>query len=204
LWLFGSAAALAAMGVAASLYIGRSTHVRAEKVAHDDGRTAPKETPDENSAGTDHPAVCGLATKEEVAKATHTPIVSATSNEDGELCTYTPADESLNTATVQVAWEGGEFALRAGSALMQGAAGSAEFRQPEQGVGDEAFVLGVGQDSQKQIDRSLPPELKALATLTIGPLMFRKGDIMVTVTANFIDNKFEAEKEIATKVASRL
>jgi hypothetical protein len=110
----------------------------------------------------------------------------------------------MNTATVQVAWEGGEFALRAGGALMQGAAGSAEFRRPVQGVGDEAFVLGVGQDSQKEIDRSLPPELKVLATLTTGPLMFRKGDIMVTVTTNLIDNKFETEKEIATKVASRL
>jgi hypothetical protein len=132
------------------------------------------------------------------------PIASATSDEDGELCTYVPAEGGANTVTVQVAWEGGKFAIQAGFALMRGAAGEAESRSPVQGVGDEAFVLGVDEGSQQQLNRDIAPGLKALATLTTGPLMFRKGDVMVTVTANFVSNRFAGEKQIAEQVASRL
>ena len=139
-----------------------------------------------------------------MAATTKISIVNVASNEDGDLCTYSPSDDSVRTVTVQVAWEGGKLAMRAGAAVMQGAAGGAEFRHAVPGIGDEAFVLGVGEESQQQLIHDIPPELKALATLTTGPLMFRKGDVMVTVTANFIGDELEVEKQIAMKVASRL
>jgi hypothetical protein len=188
---------LALVGFASMGHRGRGT---AEKY----GRTSIGEVTGETPSSAMRHQVCDLVTKQEVASATRIAIVNAASNEDGELCTYTPAEDGVNTVTVQVAWEGGKFALNAGGALMKSAAGGAEFRRPIQGIGDEAFVLGVGSERQNELNNAIPPELKALATLTTGPLMFRKGDTMVTVTANFIDNKLEAEKAIAMKIAGRL
>ena len=87
---------------------------------------------------------------------------------------------------------------------MENAAGGTQFRTPVTGIGDEAFILGVNPDQQRQINQNTPGQLKGLSSLTTGPLLFRKNDVMVTVTANLIDDKFDAEKQIATKAASRL
>jgi hypothetical protein len=205
---FGCLVALAAIGWGGFLYISHrphaQAHAQAERSIQVAGSDALGGASEENSAPRHHLAVCGLATRQEVAATTKMPIVKVAGNEDGDLCTYSPSDDSVKTVTVQVAWEGGEFAMRAGAAVMQGAAGGAEFRHTVPGIGDEAFVLGVGQETQQQLNHDIRPELKALATLTTGPLMFRKGDVMVTVTANFIEDKLEAGKQIAMKVASRL
>ena len=200
----GCLVALAAIGLGGFLYIGHRTHAQAEHFIQVAGPDALGGASDENSAQRHHLAVCGLATRQEVAATTKISIVNVASNEDGDLCTYSQCDDSVRTVTVQVAWEGGKLAMRAGAAVMQGAAGGAEFRHAVPAIGDEAFVLGVGEESQQQLIHDIPPELKALATLTTGPLMFRKGDVMVTVTANFIGDKLEVEKQLAMKVARRL
>jgi hypothetical protein len=204
LWIFGGIAVATALGVAGFLHLSQSTQAQIGQYSDVYAADGGGESAQENRAATQHPPACDLVSKQEVALATKTDIAEATSDEDRELCTYTPAHQGATTVSVQVAWQGGRFALHAGDALMQSAAGGAQIHQMVQGIGDEAFVLGAGQEAQDQISRSLPPELKALATVTTGPLTFRKGDVMVTVTANFIDNKFEAEKQIAAKVASRL
>jgi len=156
------------------------------------------------SSETGRPNVCNLLSAQEVSAATNLKIVNATSDQDGELCNFSTADDGVSTASVQVDWEGGRFALHAGSKLMESAAGGTQFRTPVTGIGDEAFVLGVSPQQQNQITSDLPGQLKGLSSLTTGPLMFRKNDVMVTVIANFIDNKFEAEKQMAAKIASRL
>ena len=151
-----------------------------------------------------HPKVCSLLSPQEVSAATKLNIVNATSDEDDGLCKYSTVDDGVSTISVQVDWEGGKFALQAGSKLMENAASGTQFRTPVAGIGDEAFVLGVNPQQQNQINHDMPGQLKGLSSLSTGPLMFRKNDVMVTVTANFIENKFEAEKQMAAKVASRL
>ena len=168
-----------------------------------------RRTPNAQSAtseekGSGHPKVCSLLSLEEVSAITKLNIVNATSDEEDEVCNYTRADESTPTIGLQVDWEGGKFALQASSKLMENAAGGTQFRTPVAGIGDEAFMLGVSPEQQNQIRSDLPGQLKGLSSLTTGPLMFRKNDVMVTVTANFIDNKFEAEKQMAAKIAGRL
>jgi hypothetical protein len=154
--------------------------------------------------GSGHSKVCTLISPEELSTITKLNIANANSDDQGEVCNYTAADESTPAVGLQVDWEGGKFALQASSKLMENAAGGAQFRTPVAGIGDEAFVLGVSPEQQRQISQNTPGQLKGPSTLTTGPLMFRKNDVMVTVTANLIDNKFEAEKQIATKVAGRL
>jgi hypothetical protein len=154
--------------------------------------------------GPGHPKVCTLISPEELSAITKLNIVNATSDDDGEVCNYTAADESTPAVGLQVDWEGGKFALQASSKLMENAAGGTQFRTPVTGIGDEAFILGVNPDQQRQINQNTPGQLKGLSSLTTGPLLFRKNDVMVTVTANLIDDKFDAEKQIATKAASRL
>jgi hypothetical protein len=200
IWSLAFVAGIAIFALVGSVYMGRRSGVNAEKY----GPKSLGESTAEDRSSSMHHEVCDLVTRQEVASATGIAIVNSASDDDGELCTYTPAEEGVNTVTVQVAWEGGTFALNAGAALMKSAAGGAEFRQPIQGIGDEAFVLGVGPERQNELNSAIPPALKTLATLTTGPLMFRKGDTMVTVTANFVDNKLEAEKAIAMKIAGRL
>ena len=156
------------------------------------------------SSKSGHPKVCSLLSLQEVSAATKLNIGSATSDEDDELCNYSTVDDSVPTVSVEVDWEGGEFALQGGSKLMENAAAGTQFRTPVTGIGDEAFVLGVSPQQQNQINHAITEPLKSLSSLTTGPLMFRKNDVMVTLTANSIDDKFEAEKQMAAKVASRL
>jgi len=167
--------------------------------AHTDRSSA---TSEEKVSG--HPKVCSLISPEEVSAITKLNIANANSDDQGEVCNYTAAEGSTPAVGLQVDWEGGKFALQASSKLMENAAGGTQFRTPVTGIGDEAFVLGVSPEQQRQINQNTPGQLKGLSSLTTGPLMFRKNDVMVTVTANLIDDKFDAEKQIATKVAGRL
>jgi hypothetical protein len=189
---------LAGLGAVSILCIACSSHREAAQV----GQQATHSSEAANKSG--HVKVCSLLSVQEVSAATKRDIVNATSDDDNELCNYTTEDDSAPVVGVQVGWEGGKFALQAGSKLMESAAGGAQFRTPVGGIGDEAFVLGVSAQQQNQIDHAMPEQLKGLSSLTTGPLMFRKKDVMVTVTANFIDNKFKAEKEMAAKIAGRL
>ena len=149
-----------------------------------------------------HQDACSLVTKEEVAEATGTSVANATSNEDKDLCTYTPTDGDMAVVTVQVNWHGGKIAMHALPGITQSAIGQ-DIRQPVSGIGDEAYILGVDEKTQNGFDQ-IPEQYKALASFATGPLMFRKGDAWVTVTATFAQNKADAEKKIASLAVSRI
>jgi len=200
-WIAG-VLTVAALG--AALLVTAGCHSHADASQQEMGAQAERPSGAGESSKSGHPKVCSLLSPQEVSAATNLSIVKAAGDEDDELCNYTTADDGISTVSVQVDWEGGKFALQAGSKLMENAAGGTQFRTPVTGIGDEAFVLGVGPQQQNQINRDMPAQLKSLSSLTTGPLMFRKNDAMVTVTANFIDNKFEAEKQLAAKIAGRL
>jgi len=87
-------------------------------------------------------------------------------------------------------------------AVTQSAIGK-DIRQPVSGIGDEAYILGVDEKTQKSFDE-IPEQFKALASFATGPLMFRKGDVWVTVTATLAKNKADAEKKIASLAVDRL
>lgn len=159
------------------------------------------EAKDASSSNTQKDA-CILVTKEEVASATGTSVAEATPNEDKDLCTYTPSDGDIAVVTVQVNWQGGKVAMNALPAVTQNAIGK-DIRQPVSGIGDEAYILGVDEKTQKSFD-DIPGQLKALASFATGPLMFRKGDVWVTVTATLAKNKADAEKKIASIAVDRL
>ena len=156
----------------------------------------------DDSPSSSHKDACTLVTKEEVAEATGTSIADATSNEDKDLCTYTPTDGDIAVVTVQVNWHGGKIAMHALPGITQSAIGQ-DIRQPVSGIGDEAYILGVDEKTQNGFDQ-IPEQYKALASFATGPLMFRKGDAWVTVTATFAQNKANAEKKIASLAVSNL
>lgn len=165
------------------------------------GNDNSSEAKDASSSSTQKDA-CSLATKEEVADATGASVAEATPNEDKDLCTYTPSDGNIAVVTVQVNWQGGKVAMSALPSVTQSAIGK-DIRQPVSGIGDEAYILGVDEKTQKSFD-DIPAQFKALASFATGPLMFRKGDVWVTVTATLAQNKADAEKKIASLVVDRL
>lgn len=164
----------------------------------DDSSSEAKDT----SSSSSQKDACSLVSKEEVADATETSVADATPNEDKNLCTYTPSDGDIAVVTVQVNWQGGKVAMNALPAVTQSAIGK-DIRQPVSGIGDEAYILGVDEKTQKSFDE-IPEQFKALASFATGPLMFRKGDVWVTVTATLAKNKADAEKKIASLAVDRL
>jgi hypothetical protein len=165
------------------------------------GDDSSSEAKDAGSSGTQKDA-CSLVSREEVGDATGTPVAQASPNEDKDLCTYTPSDGDIAVVTVQVNWHGGKVAMSALPVMTQSAIGK-DIRQPVSGIGDEAYILGVDEKTQKSFD-DIPEQFKALASFATGPLMFRKGDIWVTVTATLAKNKADAEKKIASLAVDRL
>jgi zinc-ribbon domain len=145
---------------------------------------------------------CTLITKEEVGEATGTTVASASPNEDKDLCTYSPADGDTAVVTVQVNWHGGKIAMSALPGMTQSAIGK-DIRQPVSGIGDEAYILGADEKTQKGLDEAAGA-LKILSSFATGPLMFRKGDVWVTVTATFAQNKAAAEKKMGSIIAQRI
>jgi len=159
------------------------------------------ESKDADSSETQRDA-CSLVTKDEVAEATGTSVANAAPNEDKDLCTYTPSDGNMAVVTVQVNWHGGKLAMNALPAMSRSAIGK-DIRQPVSGIGDEAYLLGADEKIQTTSDE-VPEQLKALVSFTTGPLMFRKGDVWVTVTATFSQNKAAAEKKLGSLIAQRI
>lgn len=178
--------------------VGAATQTLSSSASGDDTSS---ETKNATSSSTQKDA-CSFVTKEEVADATGASVAQATSNEDKDLCTYTPSDGDIAVVTVQVNWQGGKVAMSALPAMTQSAIGK-DIRQPVSGIGDEAYILGVDEKTQKSFD-DIPEQFKALASFATGPLMFRKGDIWVTVTATLAKNKADAEKKIASLAVDRL
>jgi hypothetical protein len=146
--------------------------------------------------------VCSLISKAEVTAATGVAVSEATNNEDKDVCTYEPADDNAVIVVVDVKWHNGDLAMRALSGFSK-QLGQEDIRHPVHGIGDEAYLLGVDQDTQNGLDQA-SQALKGLSSFATGPLTFRKGEVWVAVTATMSENKAEVEKKIASIVAARI
>ena len=162
----------------------------------------------EQAVGEEKPAtssernICTLVSKEEVERVTGVHVSETSLNDESDVCTYTPAEDGLVTVTIGVQWQNGRFAIRALPAMSKQLI-NADIRQPVSGIGEEAYLLGVDRDTEKQF-QDVPKELRAFSSATTGPLVFRKDDVMVTVTATFAEKKSDVEKKIAEILAKRV
>jgi hypothetical protein len=210
--------AFAALGVtvllgglaAAVIYTGYRTASRAQQPGQDLGwasviKDAPKSAGEDREAlwsTSSQPDACSLISKEEVAAATGTAIAEATPNEDKDACTFESRDDSAVTVVVDVKWHNGNLAMRALPAMSEQLV-QEDIRHPVKGIGDEAYVLGVDENTQKSLNQ-VAQQLKGLSSFATGPLTFRKGDVWANVTVTAAENKVEVEKRIALIVAQRI
>jgi hypothetical protein len=81
--------------------------------------------------------------------------------------------------------------------------GQENIRHPVQGIGDEAYLLGVDEETQRGLDKG-SEAVKGLSSFATGPLVFRKGEAWVVVTATLAENKADVQKKIARIVAGRI
>lgn len=145
---------------------------------------------------------CSLASKEEIASAAATTFSATSLSDDRSVCTYEPGDDSEVTVVVDVKWRDGNLAMRALPGFTA-QVGQEDIRHPVQGIGDEAYLLGVDEETQQSLDNA-SQALKGLSSFATGPLVFRKRDVWVVVTATMAENKADVQKKVARMVASRI
>jgi hypothetical protein len=145
---------------------------------------------------------CSLASKEEVASAAGTTFSATTLGEDRNVCTYEPGEDSEVTVVVDVKWRDGNLAMRALPGFTA-QLGQEDIRHRVQGIGDEAYLLGVDEETQQSLDKALQA-LRGLSSFATGPLVFRKRDVWVVVTATMAENKADVQKRIAQIIAGRI
>jgi hypothetical protein len=143
-----------------------------------------------------------LISKEEVASATGTSFSGTTLSEDRDVCTYDPGGDSAVSVVVDVKWRDGNLAMQA-LPTMSEQLGQENIRHPVQGIGDEAYLLGVDEETQRGLDKA-SEAVKGLSSFATGPLVFRKGEAWVVVTATLAENKADVQKKIARIVAGRI
>ena len=120
---------------------------------------------------------CRLVTKDEVATAFHTPVVSVENS--GNVCTY---DLGGNHAVaVDVTWEGGTLAMKMAHGAMKSVSAGMDTFTPVAGVGDETYLLPMGSG-----------------------VMTRKGDVMVHVDLRTASLNADAGKQLAALIDGRL
>ena len=152
--------------------------------------------------------VCTLLTKEEVSDITGVTITEAQGST--EQCTYASAS---NPMVVQdhVTWQGGKMVYKMSAGVTKMSASGTPVVQNVPGVGDEAFTMtpfqGKDKDSfQQDLKNDKSGMLKGMANM-MGqvPLIFRKGDVMVTLSVTEASgDSDDAKKALAIKIASRL
>jgi hypothetical protein len=81
--------------------------------------------------------------------------------------------------------------------------GQEDLRHRVEGIGDEAYLLGVDEETQQGLDKA-SQVLKGLSSFATGPLVFRKRDVWVVVTATLAENKADIQKKIAQIIAGRI
>ncbi|HMI54191.1 MAG TPA: zinc ribbon domain-containing protein [Candidatus Saccharimonadales bacterium] len=213
LYAAGAVLAVLALAIGGAIYAARRVSGEASHLARESGlATILKSVSSSPAGGTDAAEsepekppernVCGLISKGEVEKATGVSVSGTSLNEERDVCTYAPAEDGMVTVTVGVEWQNGKFAMRALPAMSKQLINE-DLRQPVSGIGDEAYLLGVDKDTERQFEQ-VPKELRAVSSFTTGPLVFRKGDVMVTVTATFAEKKSDVERQIAAIVADRV
>jgi hypothetical protein len=208
----GGVVVLGGVAVGGMIYVGYLAATKASQVKEEGSlgalvREAAREA--NGTPGTDgekHVAgqrdACSLARKEEVASAAVTTFSATTLSDDRNVCTYEPGDDSKVTVIVDVKWHDGNLAMQALPGFTA-QLGQEDIRHRVQGIGDEAYLLGVDEETQQSLDKA-SQALKGLSSFATGPLVFRKRDVWVVVTATMAENKADVQKKIAQIIAGRI
>jgi hypothetical protein len=149
--------------------------------------------------------VCSLVTKEEVSQFTGVPITRA----EGTMnkCDYASESNPVVVET-DVGWQGGALGLKLGVAALRNM-GPIDTTINVPDIGDEAYTIGLkGQpaaDMQKEAQQDQSGMVKGMThVMAEAPLMFRKGDVMVTVRVMQASDPDMAKRSIAKAIAARL
>jgi len=208
----GGVLVLGGVAFAGMIYVGNRAATKASQVKGEGSwgslvREAAREA--NETSGTDggkhipgQRDACSLANKEEVASAAGTTFSATTLSDDRNVCTYEPGDGSEVTIVVDVKWRNGDLAMR----VLPGFTvrlGQEDLRHRVEGIGDEAYLLGVDEETQQGLDKA-SQVLKGLSSFATGPLVFRKRDVWVVVTATLAENKADVQKKIAQIIAGRI
>jgi|GEM_PF-5355290 len=203
---------LAGVAVGGMIYVGYRAATKASQVREKGslGSLVREEAQEANeTSGTDGEKhmpgprdACSLASKEEVASAAGTTFSATTLSDDRNVCTYEPGDDSEVTVVVDAKWRDGNMAMRALPGFTA-QPGQEDIRHRVQGIGDEAYLLSVDEETQQSLDKA-SQALKGFSSFATGPLVFRKGDVWVVVTATMAENKADIQKKIAQIIAGRI
>jgi hypothetical protein len=186
------------LGVATCAYIGYKA-----KQKFDQAKT-------EYGLGNTGPAaqerdVCSLVTKEEVTEFTGVAITSVTGSTS--KCTYASESNPVVLET-DVSWQGGALGLKLGIASLKAMGGTDTIIQVP-GIGDEAYTIGLkgktAEDMQHEAETDQSGTVKGMTHLLgMAPLMFRKGDVMMTIRLTQAADPDTAKQAIAKAAVGRL
>jgi hypothetical protein len=193
------------LGIATCFYVGYRVKQKVDQAKTEYGLDKIGNLPSGGAQGRD---VCSLLSKEEVSEITGVAISGAEGSK--EECAYATA-ANPEAVQVRVTWQGGTMAFKIAAGVSKMSAGGAPIIQNIPGVGDEAFTMSGMQGKDKEsFQRDMKNDksgmLKGMSNIMGGaPLMFRKGDVMVTVTdLEASGDTGDAKIAIAKKIASRL
>ena len=149
--------------------------------------------------------VCSLLSKDEVSEATGASITEATGS-TGE-CTYA-STSNPRVFQATVAWQGGAIAYKLSSAAT-GLSGGGQTVIKLSGIGDEAWTIGIAGKEKADLEREQKKDesgmLKGMMSIMgQAPLIFRKGDVMVTLALTEARDADAARTALAMKIASRI
>jgi zinc-ribbon domain len=186
------------LGVATCAYIGYKAKQKFEqaKTEYGLGNTGP---------AAQERDVCSLVTKEEVTQFTGVTITSVTGSTS--KCTYSSASNPVVLET-DVSWQGGALGLKLGIASLK-AMGGADTVIQVPGIGDEAYTIGLkgktAEDMQHEAETDQSGTVKGMTHfMAMAPLMFRQGDVMMTIRLTQAADPDAAKQSIAKAAASRL
>jgi len=195
------------LAIGTCAYVGYRVKKRVEQAKSEYGldKLARSSSSSSSSSTVQERDVCSLLSKEEVSEITGATITEA--HGTTSQCTYASA---TNPTVVQdnVSWQGGAMAFKlAVMSMKMSAGGQAIVNLPE--IGDEACTIGLEgktkEDLQREAKNDQSGMLKGMTNLLgRSPLMFHKGDVMVSLGVSEARDIDEAKKTIATKIASRL
>jgi len=150
--------------------------------------------------------VCTLLSKDEVSQLTGVAITDAQGSTSE--CTYSSA---TNPRVVEnkVTWESGAMAYKMATGAMNMVAGSEKPFVKIPGIGDEAMTIGLQGDVKEGFQNEAKKDKSGMISgmnrmFAQSPLFFRKGDVMVELTATEGRDLEETRKALAIKIASRL
>ena len=150
--------------------------------------------------------VCSLLSKEEVSEITGVTITE-THGSTSE-CTYASATNPM-VFQDNVTWQGGAMAYKMSVATVKFNAPGGQAIVKLSGIGDEGWTIGMQGKMKEEFDRDAKNDASGMLKNMMGvlgqaPLMFRKGDVMVSLGVSEARDADEAKKALATKIASRI